>query len=389
MSILVDRNTRLLVQGITGKEGSYHAARCREYGTNLVAGVTPGKGGQVFDGDVPVYDTVERAVDETGANASLIFVPPPFAADAIVESVDAGIPVIATITEGVPVKDSVNVVRYLQGKDVTAIGPNCPGIISPGEQCKMGIMPGAMHMPGRVGIVSRSGTLTYEAVGQLTGLGIGQSTSVGIGGDPVNGTSFVDVLELFNDDTETDCVVFIGEIGGTKEQEAAEYIGSDEFTKPVAALIVGRSAPPGRRMGHAGAIITGKAARADEKIKALERAGATIIPSPADIGVTVQQVSRSYPRRRERGYRLGHRKELYEKCSRSSTYRQDGYRNRRGARHRAGHRRGPRGGWGEGHGDGPYRSLPETSAGTHGVQGTAHRDFGRRRHGQRGLAAND
>ena len=290
MSILVDSNTRLLVQGITGKEGSYHAARCREYGTNLVAGVTPGKGGQMFDGDVPVFDTVERAVDETGANAALIFVPPPFAADAIVESVDAGIPVIATITEGVPVKDSVNVARYLQGKDVTSIGPNCPGIISPGEKCKMGIMPGAMHMPGRVGIVSRSGTLTYEAVGQLTGLGIGQSTSVGIGGDPVNGTSFVDVLELFNDDPETDRVVFIGEIGGTKEQEAAEYIGSDEFNKPVAALIVGRSAPPGRRMGHAGAIITGKAARADEKIEALERAGANIIPSPADIGVTVQQM---------------------------------------------------------------------------------------------------
>ena len=203
MSILVDQNTRLLVQGITGKEGSYHAARCREYGTNLVAGVTPGKGGQLFDGDVPVYDTVERAVDETGANASLIFVPPPFAADAIVESVDAGIPVIATITEGVPVKDSVNVVRYLQGKDVTAIGPNCPGVISPAAKCKMGIMPGSIHAPGRVGIVSRSGTLTYEAVGQLTGLGIGQSTSVGIGGDPVNGTSFVDVLELFNDDPET------------------------------------------------------------------------------------------------------------------------------------------------------------------------------------------
>ena len=226
MSILVDQNTRLLVQGITGKEGSYHAARCREYGTNLVAGVTPGKGGQLFDGDVPVYDTVERAVDETGANASLIFVPPPFAADAIVESVDAGIPVIATITEGVPVKDSVNVVRYLQGKDVTAIGPNCPGVISPAAKCKMGIMPGSIHAPGRVGIVSRSGTLTYEAVGQLTGLGIGQSTSVGIGGDPVNGTSFVDVLELFNDDPETGCVIFIGEIGGTKEQEAAEYIGS-------------------------------------------------------------------------------------------------------------------------------------------------------------------
>lgn len=288
MSILVGRGTRLLVQGITGREGSYHAARCREYGANLVAGVTPGKGGQLFDGDVPVFDSVEQAVDETNANASLIFVPPAFAADAIVESVDDGISVVACITEGIPVQDSINVVRYVQGKDVTVVGPNCPGIISPGERCKMGIMPGSIHMPGRVGIVSRSGTLTYEAVGQLTGLGIGQSTSVGIGGDPVCGTSFVDVLKLFDDDPDTDGVVFIGEIGGAKEQEAAEYIGSAEFTKPVAALIVGRSAPPGRRMGHAGAIITGRAARADEKIAALERAGAAIVPSPADIGVTVQ-----------------------------------------------------------------------------------------------------
>lgn len=288
MSILVGRGTRLLVQGITGREGSYHAARCREYGANLVAGVTPGKGGQLFDGDVPVFDSVEQAVDETNANASLIFVPPAFAADAIVESVDAGISVVACITEGIPVQDSINVVRYVRGKDVTVVGPNCPGIISPGERCKMGIMPGSIHMSGRVGIVSRSGTLTYEAVGQLTGLGIGQSTSVGIGGDPVCGTSFVDVLRLFNHDRDTDGVVFIGEIGGSKEQEAAEYIGSAEFTKPVAALIVGRSAPPGRRMGHAGAIITGRAARADEKIAALERAGAAIVPSPADIGVTAR-----------------------------------------------------------------------------------------------------
>lgn len=288
MSILVGRGTRLLVQGITGREGSYHAARCREYGANLVAGVTPGKGGQRFDGDVPVFDSVEHAVAETNANASLVFVPPPFAADAIVESVDAGIAVVACITEGIPVQDSIDVVRYIRGKDVTVVGPNCPGIISPGERCKMGIMPGSIHMPGRVGIVSRSGTLTYEAVGQLTGLGIGQSTSVGIGGDPVSGTSFVDVLKMFEDDPETDGVVFIGEIGGAKEQDAAEYIGSAEFTKPVAALIVGRSAPPGRRMGHAGAIITGRAARADEKIAALERAGAAIIPTPADIGVTVQ-----------------------------------------------------------------------------------------------------
>lgn len=288
MSILVGRGTRLLVQGITGREGSYHAARCREYGANLVAGVTPGKGGQRFDGDVPVFDSVEQAVAETDANASLVFVPPAFAADAIVESVDAGIAVVACITEGIPVQDSIGVVHYIRGKDVTVVGPNCPGIISPGERCKMGIMPGSIHMPGRIGIVSRSGTLTYEAVGQLTALGIGQSTSVGIGGDPVSGTSFVDVLKMFEDDPETDGVVFIGEIGGAKEQDAAEYIGSPEFTKPVAALIVGRSAPPGRRMGHAGAIITGRAARADEKIAALERAGAAIIPTPADIGVTVQ-----------------------------------------------------------------------------------------------------
>lgn len=288
MSILVNKDTRLLVQGITGREGSYHSTRCREYGTNLVAGVTPGKGGQMFDGDVPVFDTVEEAVAETGANASLIFVPPPFAADAIVESVDAGIPVVACITEGIPVADSIKVVRYLRGKEATVIGPNCPGIITPSAKCKMGIMPGSIHMAGRVGVVSRSGTLTYEAVGQLTGLGIGQSTCVGIGGDPVSGTSFIDVLQMFNDDPETDGIVFIGEIGGTKEQEAAEYIGSSEFTKPVAALIVGRSAPPGRRMGHAGAIITGKAARADEKMKVLEQAGAAIVPNPADIGITMQ-----------------------------------------------------------------------------------------------------
>lgn len=290
MSILVDESTRLLVQGITGREGSYHAQRCREYGTNVVSGVTPGKGGQMFDGDVPVFNTVEDAMVETGANASLIFVPPPFAADAIVESVDAGITVVACITEGIPVIDSVEVVRYLRDKDGTVIGPNCPGIITPGARCKMGIMPGNIHMPGRVGVVSRSGTLTYEAVGQLSGLGIGQSTCVGIGGDPVSGTSFVDVLQMFNDDPETDGVVFIGEIGGTKEQEAADYIGSPEFSLPVAALIVGRSAPPGRRMGHAGAIITGRAARADEKMKALEQAGAAIVPSPADIGVTMQAV---------------------------------------------------------------------------------------------------
>ena len=289
MSILVDKSTKLLVQGITGKEGSYHAQRSAEYGANLVAGVTPGKGGQSFDGTIPIYDTVQQAVDETSANASLIFVPPAFAADAIVESVDAGISVIACITEGIPVQDTIKVVRYLKDKDVTLIGPNCPGIISPGENFKMGIMPGHIHLPGRTGVVSRSGTLTYEAVGQLTELNIGQSTCVGIGGDPVSGVTFVDILEKFENDPYTDNVVMIGEIGGTKEQEAAEYIKSD-FTKPISALIVGQSAPPGKRMGHAGAIITGSAGKAEEKIKTLSSAGVSVIPGPGLIGETLREL---------------------------------------------------------------------------------------------------
>ena len=289
MSILVDKSTKLLVQGITGKEGSYHAQRSAEYGANLVAGVTPGKGGQSFDGTIPIYDTVQQAVDETSANASLIFVPPAFAADAIVESVDAGINVIACITEGIPVQDTIKVVRYLKDKDVTLIGPNCPGIISPGENFKMGIMPGHIHLPGRTGVVSRSGTLTYEAVGQLTDLNIGQSTCVGIGGDPVSGVTFVDILEKFENDPYTDNVVMIGEIGGTKEQEAAEYIKSD-FTKPIAALIVGQSAPQGKRMGHAGAIITGSAGKAEEKIKTLSSAGVSVIPGPGLIGETLREL---------------------------------------------------------------------------------------------------
>ena len=289
MSILVDKSTKLLVQGITGKEGSYHAQRSAEYGANLVAGVTPGKGGQSFNDTVPVYDTVQQAVDETSANASLIFVPPAFAADAIVESVDAGIDVIACITEGIPVQDTIKVVRYIRDKDVTLIGPNCPGIISPGENFKMGIMPGHIHLAGRTGVVSRSGTLTYEAVGQLTDLNIGQSTCVGIGGDPVSGVTFVDMLEKFQNDPETDNVVMIGEIGGTKEQEAAEYIKSN-FTKPIAALIVGQSAPPGKRMGHAGAIITGSAGKAEEKMKALSNAGVSVIPGPGAIGKTLQEL---------------------------------------------------------------------------------------------------
>ncbi len=289
MSILVDEKTRLLVQGITGKEGGFHAKRCKEYGTNIVAGVTPGRGGAMFDDEVPVFNTVEDAVRETEANTSMIFVPPPFAADAIVEAVDGGVSTIACITEGIPVMDMIRVAQYVRTKSVVLVGPNCPGVISPGARCKVGIMPGHIHSPGRIGVVSRSGTLTYEAVGQLTGMGIGQSTCVGIGGDPVNGASFVDVLRMFRGDPETDGVVMIGEIGGTMEQEAAEYI-RDHFTKPVAALIVGRSAPAGKRMGHAGAIITGSAARADEKTRALAAAGVVIVPTPADIGKTAAKV---------------------------------------------------------------------------------------------------
>ena len=262
--------------------------RCMEYGTNLVAGVTPGRGGMTLENGVPVYNTVEQAIAETGANASLIFVPSAFAPDAIIEAVDGGISIIACITEGIPVSDTVRVARYIRGKSVRLLGPNCPGAISPGASCKVGIMPGEIHLPGRIGVVSRSGTLTYEAVGQLTGLGLGQSTCVGIGGDPVSGTSFIDVLELFNADSDTDGVVMIGEIGGTREQEAAEYIKS-EFKKPVVALIVGHSAPSGRRMGHAGAIITGPAARADEKTKALASVGVAIVPSPAHIGRTARE----------------------------------------------------------------------------------------------------
>ena len=289
MGILLDENSRIMVQGITGREGSFHARACLAYGTQVVAGVTPGRGGQMFDDTVPVFDSVEQAVSETGANVALIFVPPPFATDAVVESVDAGIPLIACITEGVPVQDMVKVSRFIHDKPVRLIGPNCPGMINPGARCKVGIMPGAIHRPGRVGVVSRSGTLTYEAVGQLTALGIGQSSCVGIGGDPIIGTSFSEILGLYNEDPDTDLVVFIGEIGGGMEQEAAAFI-KENMSKPVCALIVGATAPPGKRMGHAGAIITGEGARAESKIAALRDAGATIIPTPADIGVTAQGV---------------------------------------------------------------------------------------------------
>ena len=287
MSILVDENTRLLVQGITGREGTFHALRCMEYGTNLVAGVTPGRGGTTWEEKAPVFNSISEAVAETGANVGLIFVPAAFAVDAILESADAGVPLVACITEGIPVMDMVRVGKYLEDKPTRLIGPNCPGLISPGGKAKVGIMPGNIHMPGRVGVISRSGTLTYEAVNQLTALGIGQSSCIGIGGDPIVGSSFVDLLELFQNDPDTDAVVLIGEIGGTKEQEAAEYI-RDHFTKPVVVLIVGTTAPPGKRMGHAGAIITGSAARAEEKVKALKEAGAHIAPSPADIGSTMK-----------------------------------------------------------------------------------------------------
>ncbi len=287
--ILANEQTRLLVQGITGREGGFHAERCMEYGTNLVAGVTPGRGGALFADRVPVFNTVDQAVRETGANASLIFVPAPFAADAMVEAVDAGLPLVICITEGAPVLDTASVKRYMQGRASRLIGPNCPGIISPGARCKMGIMPGQIHSAGKVGVVSRSGTLTYETVSQLTSRGIGQSTCVGIGGDPIIGTPFTDVLQLFEDDPDTEAVVLIGEIGGTAEQEAAEFIGN-YMTKPVAALIVGQTAPPGRRMGHAGAIITGSAGRAEEKMRALAEAGAFVIPNPTEIGATTERM---------------------------------------------------------------------------------------------------
>lgn len=283
----MDEQTRLLVQGITGNEGSFHTQRCIEYGTEVVAGVTPGKGGSQVLG-VPVFDSVERAVAETGVNASIIFVPPAFAADAILEAIDAGLPLIVCITEGIPVLDMVKVHSYLKGKPSRLIGPNCPGVISPGK-CKVGLMVGEIHLPGSVGVVSRSGTLTYDVVAQLSELGIGQSTCIGIGGDALPGSTFVDILRLFEADKNTKAVVLIGEIGGTLEQEAAEFIKS-EMTKPAVAFIAGSTAPPGKRMGHAGAIITGTAGKASEKIKTLSTAGAIIAPNPAEIGLTMQKV---------------------------------------------------------------------------------------------------
>ena len=286
MSILVNKQTRVLTQGITGATGQFHTKACKEYGTQMVAGVTPGKGGTVFEG-IPIFDSVERAVRETGADASVIYVPPPFAADAILEAADAGIPLIICITEGVPVRDMVKVKRYLEGRSSQLLGPNCPGTITPGE-CKIGIMPGHIHKAGPIGVVSRSGTLTYEAVDQLTRLGMGQSTCVGIGGDPVHGFEFIDVLKMFNQDSGTSAVVMIGEIGGSAEEEAAAWIKLN-MKKPVVGFIAGQTAPPGKRMGHAGAIISGGKGTAKEKIEAMKSAGIRLAPSPATIGRTLQE----------------------------------------------------------------------------------------------------
>jgi succinyl-CoA synthetase alpha subunit len=286
MSVLIDKKTRVVVQGITGKEGSFHTKQMVEYGTNVVGGVTPGKGGTTHEG-IRVFNTVADAVKDAGANASVIYVPPAFAADAIMEVADAGVALIVCITEGIPTLDMVKVKEYLSDKPVRLIGPNCPGIISPGK-CKIGIMPGHIHREGRIGVVSRSGTLTYEAVGQLTALGLGQSTAIGIGGDPIVGTSHVDALALFQADDETDGIVMIGEIGGTAEEEAARFAKAN-LSKPVVAFIAGQTAPPGRRMGHAGAIIAGGKGTAKEKMEALQEAGIQVVRSPADIGAAMRE----------------------------------------------------------------------------------------------------
>lgn len=285
MSILVNKDSKVIVQGITGSAGLFHATQCREYGTNVVGGVTPGKGGTEVDG-FPVFDTLEDARRITAANTSLIFVPAAFAMDSMIEAVDAGVELVICITEGVPTQDMIKVKKYMEGKNVRLIGPNCPGVMTPGE-AKVGIMPGYIHTPGRVGIISRSGTLTYEAVWQLSELGIGQSTSVGIGGDPIIGSTFIDILELFNQDDDTDAIILIGEIGGSAEEEAAEYI-KQNIDKPVVAFIAGSTAPKGKRMGHAGAIISGSSGSAKDKVAALENAGVKVCPSPAEMGETLK-----------------------------------------------------------------------------------------------------
>jgi succinyl-CoA synthetase alpha subunit len=291
MSILVDENTRLIVQGITGSAGKFHALQMRDYGTKVVGGVTPGKFGTDVEG-IPVFNTVAQAVAETGANASVVYVPPMFAADAIMEAIDAGVELVVAITEGIPAQDMIIVKRFLDGKKTRLIGPNCPGVISPGK-CKVGIMPGHIHRQGTVGVVSKSGTLTYEAVGQLSALGLGQSSCVGIGGDPVHGTNFIDVLELFQNDPQTEAVIMIGEIGGSAEEEAAAWI-KEHFTKPIVGFIAGRTAPPGKRMGHAGAIISGGKGTATEKVAALEAAGVKVAPSPAEMASTLATI---YPKK--------------------------------------------------------------------------------------------
>ena len=287
MSILVNKATRVVTQGITGSTGQFHTRACREYGTQMVAGVTPGKGGTDFEG-IPIFDTVSAAVAATGANASVIYVPPPFAADAIMEAADAAVALVVCITEGIPVLDMVRVKRYLDGRSTRLVGPNCPGVITPGE-CKIGIMPGYIHKPGTIGVVSRSGTLTYEAVHQLTQLGLGQSTCIGIGGDPIIGTGFIDALRLFQDDPGTAGVILIGEIGGNAEEQAAEFV-RQHMTKPVVAFVAGQTAPPGKRMGHAGAIIAGGRGTAADKIKAFEAAGIRVAKSPAELGSTMAAV---------------------------------------------------------------------------------------------------
>jgi succinyl-CoA synthetase alpha subunit len=288
MSVLVDKSTRVVVQGITGSAGAFHTRQCMDYGTHVVAGVTPGKGGQMFEGKVPVFDTVWEARQKTGCNASMVFVPAPAAADSILEAVDAGLELVVCITEGIPVMDMVKVKRALSGSKSRLIGPNCPGILTPGE-CKIGIMPGNIFKKGSVGIVSRSGTLTYEAVFQTTQEGLGQTTAVGIGGDPVKGTEFIDVLEMFLADPKTESIIMIGEIGGSAEEDAAEFIRKSKVKKPMAGFIAGRTAPPGRRMGHAGAIISGGKGKAETKIEAMKRAGIAISDSPAALGKTLKR----------------------------------------------------------------------------------------------------
>lgn len=288
MSVLVNKDTRLVVQGITGNAGSFHAQQCLEYGTNIVAGVTPGKGGRNFMDKVPIVDTVHEAVEKHGANTSVIFVPPPFAADSILEAIDAGIALVVCITEGIPIRDMARVKAKLDSSKTILIGPNCPGIITP-DECKIGIMPGYIHKPGKVGIVSRSGTLTYEAVWQVTNLGLGQSTCIGIGGDPIVGTNHTDAIKLFNEDPDTEAIIMIGEIGGDAEERAAAYI-KEHVKKPVAAFIAGMTAPPGRRMGHAGAIVSGSSGSAEAKVKALKDAGIAVAPTPSSIGETLLSV---------------------------------------------------------------------------------------------------